>query len=378
MDLSSETERLAGFHDRRAGSDSERRAACHVRDRLRELGREAELEPFRVRPHWASAQAVAAAVAVVGSVVSVSSPGLGLLLVAFAAVTSVVEATGAAHLLLRLTGDRTSQNVSSPGGRERQGVLLLVADCDVPIESAFARVARRVRDPWAVIGGAMLLILACSLLRGLGFEGNGLTAVQLVPTLILLAAVPLLVDVELSGAGGGGPQAAGTAVVLSLAAELESELRYLDVWAVVTGGRAPFGQGMRAWLRRHRGELDPKRTVVVTVEAVGSGGVRYARRAGPLLLSWKTSGDLVRICRDIAEDDEDGSAFDAQAVVDREPGDAVAASSRGLAAIGISTDDRDEVDPQAVERVRAFCAELARRIDVELAPRLEQEPVRPA
>ena len=192
------------------------------------------------------------------------------------------------------------------------------------------------------------------------------------------AATPLLVDVELSPYGRGEPEAAGAATVVALARELEDELRYLDVAVLVTGSRAPFGQGMRAWLRRHRKELDPKRTVAIAVEALGSGGVRYSRREGPWLLSWRTNGDLVRLCRDIAADDEDGAAFDAAAVKSREAGDAVAAMARGVPAIGITTADREHVDPASVERAHAFAAELARRIDAELAPRLQEEPLRPA
>jgi hypothetical protein len=224
----------------------------------------------------------------------------------------------------------------------------------------------------------MLLILACCALRLLGFEGNGLTAIQLLPTLLLLAATPLLVDVELSSVGRGEADAAGAAVVISLAESLADELEYLDVWVVLTGAHAPFAQGMRSWLRRHRRDLDPKRTVVVAIEALGSGGVRYSRREGPLLLSWRTNRDLVRLCDDIAADDEDGEAFDAASTKSRASGDAVAALSRGVPAIGITTAAPAPADPEAAARARDFCAELARRIDAELAPRLKEEPLRPA
>jgi hypothetical protein len=378
MDLGAETAALAAFEGRGAGTDAERRAAQHVRDRLRAAGRLAEVEPASVRPRWALAQAIAAAVAVAGSVISVSAPGLGAALVLLATLSSTLETTGALHVIRRLTGTRASQNVSSRGGDEKRGTLLLVAHVDAPRASTLARWSPRIRDPWLVVGGSMVLVLACCALRLLGFEGNGLTALQLLPTLVLLGATALLVDVELSPIGDGEADAAGAAAVLSLAKQLEGELEYLDVWVVLTGARAPFGDGMRAWLRRHRRELDPKRTVVVAVEALGSGGVRYSRREGTRLLSWRANRDLVRICRDIAADDEDGAAFDAGPISAREPGDAVAALTRGLPAIGIATAQRGAVDPVSVERACDFCAELARRIDMELAPRLAQEPLRPA
>jgi hypothetical protein len=379
MDLRADISALTDLDGRAAGTDAERRGACHVRDRLQAVGRQADLEPIAVRQRWALAQAVATAAAVVGSVISVSRPGLGLALVLLAALSSILEATGSAHVVRRLTGTRASQNVSSLEHRDgKRGALVLAAHCDAPREAAFGRFARRAGDPWAVIGGSLLLVLAFCVLRLLGFEGDGLTALQLLPTLLLLAVTPLLVDVELSPAGRGEPDAAAAAAVISLAEELEGELRYLDLWVVVTGGRVPFGQGMRAWLRRHRGELDPRRTVVVAIEALGCGGVRYTTREGPRLLSWRSSTDVIRLCREIAGDDEDGAAFGAEPVKSRESGDAVAALSRGVPAIGIATARREPVDPAAVERARDFCAELARRIDVELAPRVEEEPLRPA
>jgi len=375
MDLKAGAAALTALGARGAGTDAERRAAAHARDRLHASGRGADVEPIRVRPRWAIAQAIAMTAAVLGSVVAVSRPGIGFAIVLAAALASILEATGTAHVVRRLTGTRASQNVWSPGGGKHDGLLLLVASSDAPRDALFHRIARRIGDPWLVIGGALLGILLCCLLRILGFSGTGLTAIQFLLTLVPLTAMPLLVDAEFSPTGGGAAEAAGAAAVLSLADELGDELDHLDVAVLITGARAPFAQGMRAWLRRHRRELDPKRTIVLAVEALGSGGVRYSRREGPWLLSWRTNRDLLRLCRDIASDDEEGAAFDAQAVASREPGDAMTAMARGIPAIGISTADRAEADPDAAARACAFAAELARRIDGELAPRLREQPL---
>jgi hypothetical protein len=378
MDRRTVTDTLTAYENRSAGSDSERRAAQGVRDRLSAGGQDARIEPIRVHPRWALAQAIALVVAVVGSVISVSNAPLGTVLVTLAAASSILEATGALTLTRRLTGTRASQNVWTAERSDKPGVLLLVAHLDAPRVSTFARVARRIGDPWLAIGGSLLAILACGALRLLGFEGSGLTAIQLVPTLLLLAAVPLLVDTELSPPGRGEADAAGAAAVVALAEELRGELRYLDVWALLSGARAPFGAGSRAWLRRHRRELDPERTIVLAVEALGSGDVRYSRREGTRLLSWRTNRDLVRLCAEIAADDEDGAAYGAKPTALREQGDAVAALSRGIAAIGVTTAAHEPADSEAAARAHAFCAELARRIDAGLAPRLDGEPLRPA
>jgi hypothetical protein len=270
MDRTIDESQLAGFENRVAGSDAERRAALALRDRLRSTSREAEVEPFRFHRRWALAQALAAGLAVVGSVLSVSTPAVGTALVALAAASSILEATGIFQLLSRLTGTRASQNVSSPpddARKQRPGLLVLAASYDAPLAMLFTRIADRVRDPWLVLGAALLAALACCLLRVLGFEGDALTAVQLAPTLLLLAAVPLLVDAELSPVGDGAAEAAGVEIAIALTEELDSELEQLDVWLVLTGAGGALGAGMRAWRRRHRHELDARPAVTIEVGA---------------------------------------------------------------------------------------------------------------
>jgi len=61
-------------------------------------------------------------------VVSVSSAVPGIALVALAATSSILEATGATQLFARLTGTRASQNVSSPpASGTGTGLLVLAA-----------------------------------------------------------------------------------------------------------------------------------------------------------------------------------------------------------------------------------------------------------
>lgn len=302
MDRTHPAAALSGFANRVAGSDAERRAALRLRDLLEAGGRSAAIEPFRFHQRWALAQAIAAGLAVVGSVLAVTNAAVGTALVAAAAAASILEATGAVRLLSRLTGTRASQNVSvapagarfvaRPGGEPahdfglpaRSGLLVLAASYDAPRRSAFARAAERVRDPWLVLGAALLVVLACCAARLLGADGDVLTAVQLVPTLLLLAAVPLLVDAELSPVGDGAAEAAGVAIAIDLAERLDGELEQLDVWLVLAGAGGALGAGMRAWRRRHRRELGARPAVTIEVGAPEPGdservGALYAELA---------------------------------------------------------------------------------------------------
>ena len=370
MDLKRETQDLADFAGRMAGTDAERRAAMHLRERLHGMGREAELEAIEVRPRFGLTHTLHALLAIVGSVVAVSSPTTGAALVLAAGVLVALDLTGTVAITRRLTGRRASQNVFSPEDGGRAGTLILVAHYDIGRDAPAFRLARRVlRSPWAVLLGAIAALLVCVWLRALGLEGNVLTAVQFVPTVLLILLVPALADLELSNAADGeADNAAGVATVLALAEDLGGTLRSFDVWVLLTGSQKPFAAGMGAWLRQHRSELDRERAAVINVDGVGSGPVRFARREGALRAR-RAHPQLLRICEEIAEDDGDGGSYDARPASFLERTDASAARSKKLPAITLSCSG-EEVTAEGLERMRAFCRDLIERLDAEVAPTL--------
>src|SRR4051794_24652745 len=85
---------------RRPGSEAERRTARLIQRRLQDLGRDADLEPTRVRPNFALPHLVHAVAGVVASVVSVYVATAGLALAAAATISAFGELTGA-FLLIR-------------------------------------------------------------------------------------------------------------------------------------------------------------------------------------------------------------------------------------------------------------------------------------
>ncbi len=370
MDPTRETDAITAHAGRTAGTDAERRAAGHLRDRLRDLGRRADVEAFEVRPRFGLVHTFHALLAIVGSVVAVSTPVIGAALVLAAGILALLDLTGLLAVTRRLTGRRASQNVFSPEDGGRAGTLILAAHYDTGRDApAFRLALRALRSPWAVLLGAIGALLVCCCLRVLGLEGNGLTAAQFVPTVLLILLVPAFADLELSDADSGAvDNAAGVATVLALAEDLGGELRSFDVWVLLTGSQTPFAIGMKAWLRRHREELDRGRTAVINVDGVGSGPIRFARREGPLL-SRRAHPQLLRICEEIAEDDGEGNAYDARPVVIRGRTDASAARSKKLPAITVSCDGH-EVSAEGLERMRAFCRDLVERLDAEVAPTL--------
>jgi Iap family predicted aminopeptidase len=147
---------------------------------------------------------------------------------------------------------------------------------------------------------------------------------------------------------------------------------------LLAGGQKAVAAGSRSFLRRHKRELRGGQTVVLNLDAVGSGTVRYTSREGPFL-AVKSHPQLVQLCQGIAEDDEDENAFGARPIVNRSPSDGYAARSAGLPAITISCRGRldyvpGRVDAEAIERAEGFCAELIRRLDAEVGPDLAAQP----
>jgi hypothetical protein len=345
VDAFTEAEQLVDeFGPRPPGSDAERRAAKHLAGRLEELGREADTESFPVWPAWATGYAINAGVAIVGSVVAVSSAILGTVLVLAATILTFLDLSGIAPTTRRLLGRRASQNVLSWGDRDREGDLILVAHYDSgPVRT------RPLRPMFL----ALLVLLACCVLRAAGMSGTALTIVQFIPTVALIVYVALLLDVILSPAAPGeNDNASGVAVVLRLAERLGTELEHFGVHVLFTGSQKAMAQGMRAFLRAHRKELAPSDTVVLNIDAVGGGDIRLTKKDGPLLGA-RSHPQLLGL-------------VDAETFTGHEPSDGYAAASAGLPAVTI-TGSIERLEEGTLTDAEELCAELVESLDEELS-----------
>ena len=372
IDLLGELDALLELGRRAPGSDAERRSALHLRDRLAALGRGVEVEALDVYPHWPLAYALLAAATVAASVLAVYVAPAGAALALAAALLTFLDAALLIPTLRRPLGRRASQNVISKGPDERAGALVLVAHCDAGrggIVQSSQLAGRRVGGLQLVFW-AQLAVLACALVRLAGIEGTAVTIVQFVPTLVLIAAVALLVDVALSPTRGGeNDNASGCVLALRLAERFgkPDALRYFNLHVLFTGAQHAGTAGMRAFLKRH--VLPRDHTVFLNVDRVGSGAVRYTEREGALFTQ-RSHPQLTALCEQIVEDD-----LDAAPLTSRAASDASAAGTNGYAAVTITCRERGDyasgrVAEESLERAEAFCAELIERIDAELGPSL--------
>jgi hypothetical protein len=401
VDALREIEALVGFEGRWPGTDAERRAARHLEERLRALGRDAEIEPTSVWPNWPITHAIHALLAIVGSVLSVTAPFPAALLVLFAAISAFGDLTGSFYLVRRLTGRRASQNVVSREDSRKSGTLILSAHYDAARSGAIfssraserravlGKLIRRPVGPFEPFFWSIMVVLVCVGLRLFEIEALALTIVQFIPTVVLIVSVPLLIDVALSGiVPGASDNASGVATVLRLAERFGGELEDFDVWVVFPGAEEALLLGMRSFVRRHRKRLDATRTIFLNVDIAGNGTVRWMTKEG-LVFAYPYHPALIELCEQIAEEEVDyeDDRFGARAMVSRQATDALAARTAGFPAMTITcrnaldypphyhqhTDTPANVDPEALERAYGFCCELIERIDERIGPQIAED-----
>jgi Peptidase family M28 len=350
---------LTQIGPRRAGSEAERRAARHLEQRLQAIGREAHLEPTRVRPNFGLTHAIHAVAGVVASVLSVYLPLAGLALAAITTVSAFGDLTGTFHLLRAATPARASQNVVSDENNGKPGLIVLMAHYDAPLTGML--LDRRLRAwPRATLI-SLAVITVCAVGRLFGIDATWFTFIQFIPTVVLIAITPLFVDVAISDTSKGAPDnAAGVATVLRLGESHSGRLNHFDLMVLFTGASAHCGLGMRAWLKSHRKELDPEATAVISVDNLAAGTTAYAAKEGPVVAS-RMHPTLVELARESATP-----------YTSTELSDAYLVRGAGLPALRVSTTETggDTVDPDALARVHDFMAGLLERIDEEIGPHL--------
>lgn len=395
--------RLCSFERRRAGTDSERRAAKWLAERLREADRAAEVEPTYVHPQYALVHAAHCALGIAGSLVSLASPPAGFAIVLAAATSMYLDLNTRFYLLRRLFFRRASQNVVSRGARpDAPARVILCAHYDAALTGrAFrprtvrraASIAKRLRiplGPFRVIFWSLAALLPILGVRMAGVEAGWLAIVQIVPTLVLVVAVFALVDIALSDVvPGANDNASGVATTLSLASVLDRDPpANLDVWVLLTGAGWSLQEGMRGFLRAHRKTLPRKGTYFVCIDAVGHGDVRFETATG-WMVSYPHDVRVVELCEAIAAADRDGERrYGARALrLGALAGDSLAARIRRYPATTITcADDLDvvpgaetaadvpeRVDPEALDRAHGFALDVVRQLDREAGRRARRD-----
>src|ERR687891_1251720 len=135
-----------------------------------------------------------------------------------------------------------------------------------------------------------------------GVDAQWLSVLQLVPTVVLIVALFLLIDIALSEiVPGAHDNASGVAAVLSAADQLRADApANVDLSVLLAGGNECLTEGMRSWVRANRKQLDRERTVIVSVSSVGYGSVHYATAEGAVI-GVPMDAELIEICEALAQ-----------------------------------------------------------------------------
>ncbi len=390
---------LCSFEGRGPGTDAERRAANMLAGRVRGIGRRARTEPFFCHPQYAVVHLIHAALGVAGSLLATVQPAVGFTIVFAAAVSTYLDLNTRLYLIRSLLFRRTSQNVVSPGDRpDASARLVLTAHYDAARTGfVFSKASDRIRrlpervrlalGPfrlffWAGLAPLLPIIGA----RMAGVDGTWLSAVQAVPTIVLIVAAFLLIDIALSEiVPGAYDNASGVAAVLSAAEELTADPpANLDVWILLTGAEESFCEGSRAFVRTHRKELDRENTAFVNVDSVSYGGLAYEVSQGAVI-SLDHDPQLIELCEALS------GAGAGEALPIRHPliDDALPPRIRRMRSITIRTTDADgnlapwyhthddvpdRVDPAALTHATRFVVSLARLLDREAGRRRPSVP----
>jgi hypothetical protein len=241
---------LCRFEGRGACTDAERRAAAWLHDELRAGGHEAWVETVWLRPQWAASLLLGALLAAAGSLASVELPLAGAAAAAVAALSLALDAaerTGPLRLPFRR---RATQHVLTV---PPDGVALIVsARYDAARRGlVLGERWRRVRNPRAWLAGCAAVVTAAAAARAAGVDTTWLGAVQLAPTIALMAAVAAAADIALAGwSTGAGAHASAAAVALAVYDELVREPPRALAPALLLYGGGPAGR--RAHLRREK------------------------------------------------------------------------------------------------------------------------------
>ena len=385
-------EGLGTFTGRGAGTDAERRAAGWLAERLSPGGRNVVVETFWCRPNWALAHTLHAVLAVAGSLISLVSPVAGTALLAAALASVIADSLTGISFGRRLTPEHASQNVVVAGGsrgdEEARVHLVLTANYDAGRTGLVYRdwlrrppaiIRQTVRGfipgwlGWLSIG--IVWLLAIAVVRVTGHTSTAVSAAQLPPTVGLLVALALLLDLAPGRwSPAVGDDATGVGVASAVAQALQTTPpRHLDVELVLTGAGDADQIGLRRYLRRRKQERTAANTVVVGVAASTAGRVHWWHSDGPLI-PLRYGRPLRRLGQKLAADEPH---FQAGQHKGRGTGPALPARIAGIPAITLGclddhgltprshqpTDTVDRLDPVALDAGLHFALLMVDAID---------------
>lgn len=284
------------FPARRAGSAEERRAQERLRDRLDALGVDNRFETFRWNESLYATMAAHFGVGLVATALAPTRPWLAAAMHFGAGISYWADSSRTGYLLRRLLPSRRSQNLVAtlPARGERRLRIVLLAHCDAAFTGwifdprvVAAAGAGRTGETQPYHARSMELATDALFASGLiallrAVSGLGGPVVR---TLELALAVPALLTTLLNlqvvaqnqTVVGAADNLSGVAALFALIRRWQSEPMpdHVEIVLAFTGSEeAGTGGAYRLW-EAHRDEWDPADTVVIGVDTITNGELRW-------------------------------------------------------------------------------------------------------
>jgi hypothetical protein len=273
-------EQLAAIR-RGSASEGENRAAELLAEMLRKRGLWPTLERERAAVGFWPSTGLAAAGGTLAGLIAPRSRAAAAALATAAAALMADDVDNGPQLLRRALPRHTTTNVLGWAGdpHARETVVLVghhdAARTGLLFHPGLVPLINRIAPAWydkqttstqtgqLLVAGPALVALASAL---------GLRRLRRFGTLWSAVTTALRVDVARSPVvPGANDNLSAVATLLSVAERLAEEpVKGVRVLLLSTGSEESFMEGMRGFVARHAGELDPARTRIVALECVGS------------------------------------------------------------------------------------------------------------
>lgn len=265
--------------ERPSASAGEREAANWIRERFAAAGLQARVEAEPAHgTYWWPLGLCAAAATVAGLS---GSRRLGAVVGAAATAGVVDDVSAGPQVVRRLLPRRSTHNVvAEAGAADAERTLVFIAHHDAahggfifwdklataPMDAFPNTLGQQETSPpvmQLVAAGPALVALA-------GLLGS--RALRLAGTVVSAGSLAAFADIGLRKVvPGANDNATAVAAELALAERVADDLPDgLRVVLLSTGSEESFMEGMRGWMRRHGGSLDPASTRFVCLESLGS------------------------------------------------------------------------------------------------------------
>src|SRR4051794_20772405 len=357
--------------ERPSASGGERRAAEWIVEQLRDSATPARIETEAAHGTHLPFVLPSALALLAGFLRSRSAAAV---VAALATAAIVDELGGHRRLVRRVLARRETYNVvaevGNPGG-SRTVVFVSHHDAARPWAAAFGAVVSA--PPSRLLGGRPLPIAAtlayAPMTVLLGVVGR-VRALRRAGIALCAFILVLFTDIaRREPVPGANDNASGVAALLGVACDLAgSQPSSLRVVLLSAGSEETMLEGMEAFLRRHRSELDPVRTTVVCVDQIGWGRLLLRESEGVLRRYMTRAEDvdlLLHAARAAAVRVEVAPPFVS-------PSDGLAARWAGLPTIFLSSaaanggyphyhrpsDVPENVDIETVVAARKLCTQL--------------------